>query len=569
DLEQIDPGDLEEIDLHWEMAMLTIRARRFMKRTDMSLDMNGRRIGFDKKKKHNNRSTKGYHEVPPPLTRKYMPPKRDMRLIDEHFKSESMDVSTVSSSADKTVKTVDITHKGVLNTEEHKSVMKNKFCPPIIEDWHSDDDSEDELSPTVEDVRPIRNNLNRVNHKKIANKFTHPYPKRGIIPQAVLTRSAKINTAAASVNTAVRPVNIAGSQSNMNHYRPISKVIPRRNLKQTRPFNKISSNKRSVFNKKVNTVRVNDSTARERVVVSGNIKREVNVVNASACWVWKAKNSSASTTFKKYSYIDAREAVNTTCYVLNRALVTKPHNKTPYELICGRPPLIDFMKPFGCPVTILNTRDNLGKFEGKADEGYFVGYLVVSKAIPDWIFDIDSLTISMNCMPVVTGYQTNGIAGTKEKIIVGQDEKKKEFEQEYILMPICTTGPLISQDAKDSADDARKKAPEVDAVSTVGPSFVNAASQIPLNATGPSASTNAFEEHSNAYDDDVLEVDMNNVDSSYAIPEANKFLKNHPQEQVIGSLETPVQIRHMSKTHEEFGLLCSVHKLKRTNHKDF
>nr|GEX18521.1 ribonuclease H-like domain-containing protein [Tanacetum cinerariifolium] len=50
DLEQIDPDDLKEMDLHWEMAMLTIRARRFMKRTGKSLNMNGRRIGFDKKK---------------------------------------------------------------------------------------------------------------------------------------------------------------------------------------------------------------------------------------------------------------------------------------------------------------------------------------------------------------------------------------------------------------------------------------------------------------------------------------------------------------------------------------
>nr|GEX13166.1 hypothetical protein [Tanacetum cinerariifolium] len=298
-------------------------------------------------------------------------------------------------------------------------------------------------------------------------------------------------------------------------------------------------------------------------------------------------------------------AVNIACYVLNRALVTKPHNKTSYELIRGRPPLIDFMKPFGYLVTILNTRDNLGKFEGKAEEGYLVR--------------------------------------TKETLVAGQDEKKKELEQEYILIPICTTGPLISQDAKDSVDDAGKKAPKVDAgeasdngghdnqvsrsedgslfqqdrqtehnnitndintvsspVSTAGPSFVNAASQIPLNAIGPSASTNTFEEYSfeqfspfknafslphvpmvtpiddtrifgNAYDDDVLEdeVDMNNIDSSYAIPEATNFLKDHPQEQVIGSLETPVQTRHMSKTHEEFGLLSSVHKLRRTNHKDF
>nr|GEX07230.1 retrotransposon Orf1 [Tanacetum cinerariifolium] len=274
-------------------------------------------ISFELLEKQNNRSTKGYHEVSPPLTGNYMPIKRDLRLIDEHFESESVDVSTVSSSVDKTVKTVDITHK--------------------------DDDSEDELSPTVEvktvkpsvekieyvktpretvktaeshkphkyylrgnkrnwnnlmshrlgsnfkminkacyvcgsfehlqyvcdnkDVRPIRNNSNRVKHKKIANKFTHPHPKRGFIPQAVLTRSAKINTTAASVNTAVRPVNVAGSQSTVNHSRPISKGKSSSKWKHG---------------------------------------KKVNAVKATTCWVWKAKNSSASTTFKKYSYIDAR-----------------------------------------------------------------------------------------------------------------------------------------------------------------------------------------------------------------------------------------------------------------------
>ncbi|GJU14977.1 putative reverse transcriptase domain-containing protein [Tanacetum coccineum] len=50
DLEQINPGDLEEIDLHWEMAMLTIRDIRFIKRTSRKLDINGQRIGFDRSK---------------------------------------------------------------------------------------------------------------------------------------------------------------------------------------------------------------------------------------------------------------------------------------------------------------------------------------------------------------------------------------------------------------------------------------------------------------------------------------------------------------------------------------
>ncbi|GJW26059.1 putative ribonuclease H-like domain-containing protein [Tanacetum coccineum] len=58
------------------------------------------------------------------------------------------------------------------------------------------------------------------------------------------------------------------------------------------------------------------------------------------------------------------EAVNIACYVQNRVLVVKPHNKTPYELFHGRTPTLSFMRPFGCPVTILNTIDHLVKFEG-------------------------------------------------------------------------------------------------------------------------------------------------------------------------------------------------------------
>nr|GFA64579.1 hypothetical protein [Tanacetum cinerariifolium] len=98
----------------------------------------------------------------------------------------------------------------------------------------------------------------------------------------------------------------------------------------------------------------------------------------------------------------------------------------------------------------------------------------------------------MNYVPVVARFQTNDIARTKDNIIVGQAEKKKEPKQEYILIPICITDPLISQGPKDSAMDAGKKATEVDAsqvsdndgspVSIVGPSFVNAALPSPINA---------------------------------------------------------------------------------------
>nr|GEZ58313.1 hypothetical protein [Tanacetum cinerariifolium] len=69
-------------------------------------------------------------------------PKRDLRLIDEHFESESVDVSTVSSSDGKNVKTVDV--KGMFSKEEPKHVKKNSFSPPIIEDWVSKSEERDE-----------------------------------------------------------------------------------------------------------------------------------------------------------------------------------------------------------------------------------------------------------------------------------------------------------------------------------------------------------------------------------------------------------------------------------------
>nr|GEV45187.1 ribonuclease H-like domain-containing protein [Tanacetum cinerariifolium] len=74
--------------------------------------------------------------------------------------------------------------------------------------------------------------------------------------------------------------------------------------------------------------------------------------------------------------------------------VVKPHNKTPYKLFQGRKLALSFMRPFGCLVTILNTLDHLG-------------------IRPNWMFDINSLTMSMNYQPVFAVNQTNGNAGPK------------------------------------------------------------------------------------------------------------------------------------------------------------
>ncbi|GKC60674.1 putative ribonuclease H-like domain-containing protein, partial [Tanacetum coccineum] len=120
--------------------------------------------------------------------------------------------------------------------------------------------------------------------------------------------------------------------------------------------------------------------------------------------------------------------------------------------IC-RTPAPSFMRPFGRHVTILNTLDYLGKFDGKSDERFFVGYSLNSKAFrvynirtrkveenlhirfledkpiivgdgPKGLFDIDVLTKSMNYMPVVAGTNFNDLVGTEESISAGHSSKE-------------------------------------------------------------------------------------------------------------------------------------------------
>nr|GEW03165.1 hypothetical protein [Tanacetum cinerariifolium] len=166
------------------------------------------------------------------------------------------------------------------------------------------------------------------------------------------------------------------------------------------------------------------------------------------------------------------EAVNTACYVQNKVLVTKPHNKTPYELLTGRPPIISFMRPFGYPVTILNTLDHLGKFNGKANEGFLVGYSLNRKAFrvynsrtqkveenlhvnflenkpnvvgsgPKWLFDIDSLTNSMNYQSVSVGNRTNGIADVPSSNEEVESSPKDDARKKSIVEATCVEGGKI------------------------------------------------------------------------------------------------------------------------------
>ncbi|GKD68133.1 putative ribonuclease H-like domain-containing protein [Tanacetum coccineum] len=194
------------------------------------------------------------------------------------------------------------------------------------------------------------------------------------------------------------------------------------------------------------------------------------------------------------------EAVSIACYVLNRVLVTKPHNKTPNELITGKIPIISYIRPFGCRVTILNTIDYLGKFDGKSDEGFLVGYSLQSKAFrvynlktkkveenlhitflenkpnvvgkgPTWLFDLDYLTDSMNYQPVRLENQANKHAGpqeanhnvgTKDNIDAGDSEKEDESAQDYFVLPIWSSySSIVKRSIAEDAGEAPNKLPDL------------------------------------------------------------------------------------------------------------
>ncbi|GKA08077.1 putative ribonuclease H-like domain-containing protein [Tanacetum coccineum] len=300
------------------------------------------------------------------------------------------------------------------------------------------------------------------------------------------------------------------------------------------------------------------------------------------------------------------EVVNTACYVLNRVLVIKPYNKTPYELIRGRTSLIDFIKPFGCPVTILNTRDHLGKFAGKADERFFVGYFVVSKAMrvfnkrtriveetlnikflenapnvigngPDWLFDVDSLSKSMNYVRVIAKNQTNSIAGKIDNIVA--DPKVSEEDAEEKTTKMDESGASD----KDGDDDQATRSDTP--VSTARPSCTDDDPPSPVNAAEAS---NAFEEHlfeifshfknaftlppisnvtlmndtgifGNTYDDEDVgtEAGLNNLETTMNVSPIpiTRIDKDHLKDQIIRDLNSTIQTRRMTKISDEHAMM--------------
>ncbi|GJR75280.1 retrovirus-related pol polyprotein from transposon TNT 1-94 [Tanacetum coccineum] len=144
------------------------------------------------------------------------------------------------------------------------------------------------------------------------------------------------------------------------------------------------------------------------------------------------------------------KAVNTACYVQNRVIAR---------------PLMNFLE-----------------FDGKSNDGFFVGYSLNSKAFrlynirtrkveenlhvrfledkpiivgarPKWLFDIDVLTESMNYVLVVVGTNSNDSAGTKESVDPSHSSQETGSSQDCILMPLWKDGSLFDSSLKDASND--------------------------------------------------------------------------------------------------------------------
>ncbi|GJV32969.1 putative ribonuclease H-like domain-containing protein [Tanacetum coccineum] len=282
------------------------------------------------------------------------------------------------------------------------------------------------------------------------------------------------------------------------------------------------------------------------------------------------------------------EAVNIACYVQNRVLVVKPHNKTPYELFHGRKPILNFMRPFGCPVTILNIIDHLGKFDGKVDEGFFVGYSLNSKAFR--VFNSRTRIVEENLHIRFSESTPN---------VVGQARKETKPVKDYILLLLWTADPPYSQDPKSSQDDGSKpssddgkkvdedprkeseckdqeKEDNVNSTNTVNAAGTNEVNvvggktsiELPFNLDMPALEDDSIFKLSRDDDDVNAEAGINNLDTTIQVSHIPTIIihKDHPLDQVIGDLQSATQTRKMSKNLEEHGFVSTIQQ--RTNHKD-
>ncbi|GJV87693.1 retrovirus-related pol polyprotein from transposon TNT 1-94 [Tanacetum coccineum] len=251
-------------------------------------------------------------------------------------------------------------------------------------------------------------------------------------------------------------------------------------------------------------------------------------------------------------------------------LVTKPQNKTPYELLIGNSPSISFMRPFGCPLTILNTLDSLGKFDGKYDEGYLLGYSTTSKAFrvynkrtkrveenlhinfledqpnvagtgPNWMtrIPVEDVAPATHENPSESSPKVNDVHDSEDVLWMMQQDKllKKKrgilhLKRGQLRLPVLTNLVLLGKIPIDAS------------------TLLNADLPIDLNMPNLEDASDAFSNDgifNGAYDDENVGAvaDFNNMDDTINVSliPTLRIHKDHPKDQILGDPKSAVQTR--------------------------
>ncbi|GJR41497.1 retrovirus-related pol polyprotein from transposon TNT 1-94 [Tanacetum coccineum] len=440
----------------------------------------------------NDRYADWMHAVPPPMTRIYIPSGPDKEIDDSQFtygpKQSKPSESDARSSDFNTCKSncSEETHESmpepVVNEPKVVSQPKVWSDAPIIEEYESDSEDEHVSLPTKEQETPSFAFINTVKHVKT--------PRQTVKEQNTCSQSPKPDKKDFSEDCNFHEKMMA-KQAEFNNR--MSKASGQRKIM---PLVLLGEKGKLLLSPQQVVIRdikdITGTKSLKTMVDQDNPQRALKnkgIVD-SGCSRHMTRNKAY---LAEYQYFND----DPFCFWrISFLLVSKPQNKTPYELITGKIPIISYIRPFGCHVTILNTIDHLGKFDGKSDEGFLVGYSLQSKAFrvynletkrveenlhitflenkpnvagkgPTWLFDLDYLTNSMNYQPVRSENQANKHAGLKEanhsvgtkaNIDARNSEIEDESAQDYFVLPIWSfyTSTIKSSKAKNAGKEPNK-----------------------------------------------------------------------------------------------------------------
>nr|GEY14790.1 hypothetical protein [Tanacetum cinerariifolium] len=265
-------------------------------------------------------------------------------------------------------------------------------------------------------------------------------------------------------NTSQSP-KVKGNQMNWNNKK--SQQLGKDFMMQNKACYNCAKNKGWVPTVRPKIPTVGPKVLAAKPTVAADKGKKEKAVKASAHCIWKPKQNSSgqgsnfngvSVTFKKYKYIDTQGRLKSDSGC-SRHMTGNISYLSEYEPFNGG--YVSF--GHGRGKIIGKGSIKIGKFDAKGDEGYFVGYSLSSKAFrvlnkrtkkieenlhvdflenksiekgtgPDWLFDIDTLTNSINYVPVVVaGTSSTNISSTKED--VHQAVKEKEYPLRFITLP--------------------------------------------------------------------------------------------------------------------------------------